>query len=239
MQKLKFQIPIAIVCLLLSFAITWQIIGEQRIRAHDNPDALRVTAELLQATQEHNNDLTMQVQHLRLENDAFRAEILQNVDQSAAIEAHIMHIETLAGLTDLEGEGLIITLTDRVLFDDFTPNSLIHDDMILSIIDELRLSGVEAISVNGHRIIATSGIRCTGPTITINGVPESAPFVIRAIGPASTMYRALDMRHGAVDRIRAYGANADVRMSQNVEVGRFAGAFRTQYARPAGSGGDE
>ena len=243
MKKLKFQIPIAIVCLVLSFAITWQIIGEQRIRAiAPPPDALQVTTELLQAMQEHNNDLTMQVEHLRIENEAFRAELLQNIDNSAVIEARIEYAETLAGMTDVEGEGLIITLSDRTVFDEFTPSGgwgLIHDEMILVLINELRTAGVEAISVNGHRILATSAIRCAGPTILINGVPEAAPFVVRAIGPARTMYNAIHMRQSAVDFIEILGASVDVRMSSNVEIGRFTGTFVPQYARPVGEAIEE
>ncbi|MFR8712860.1 MAG: DUF881 domain-containing protein, partial [Anaerotignum lactatifermentans] len=42
-----------------------------------------------------------------------------------------------------------------------------------------------AVSVNGQRIVAQSGITCAGSVITVNGVRVAAPFEIKAIGDAS------------------------------------------------------
>lgn len=46
---------------------------------------------------------------------------------------------------------------------------LIHDNDLLSVINELRSAGAEAISLNGERILATSEVRCTGAVVTVNG----------------------------------------------------------------------
>lgn len=54
----------------------------------------------------------------------------------------------------------------------------------------LKLAGAEALSVNGQRLLFMSEIRCSGPTITINGKPWAA-FVIAATGPLDEMKQAI------------------------------------------------
>jgi len=233
MKKLSFQIPIAIVCLVLAFALTWQIKGEMRTRALYTPEATRMATLLddLRIARERNDDLTMQLLQQRDDIEGFRAEVAQNSDAAALLASQLERAEMLAGMSDLEGEGVIVTLTDNW--------GLIHDDMILRVINELNASGAEAVSVNGERIISTSGIRCAGPTVIINGTPYAAPFVIHAIGPASTMNSGLRLPGGVEAFIVNFGGNIDIRMSSNVEISRFTGAFVPQYARTPGGEEDE
>jgi len=106
------------------------------------------------------------------------------------------------------------------------------------VINELRASGAEAISIadgnREERLLATSEIRCVGPTVTVNGVRMATPITIRAIGPASTMYSSLNMRGGSAEFIQLLGASIDIRRSSHVEVRRFTGEFVPRYARVAG-----
>jgi uncharacterized protein YlxW (UPF0749 family) len=52
----------------------------------------------------------------------------------------------------------------------------------LKIVNEMRVSGAEAISVNDERITAMSEIRCAGTTILVNLNKIAPPFVIKATG---------------------------------------------------------
>ena len=85
----------------------------------------------------------------------------------------------------VQGPGIIMTLNDSqqelAEGEDITWY-LIHDIDILEIINELRVAGAEAISINGERVTATTSIRCGGPTIIIDGKRHAAPFIIKAIG---------------------------------------------------------
>lgn len=47
---------------------------------------------------------------------------------------------------------------------------LVHAEDILKVVNELFVAGAEAVSVNGQRIVAQSGITCAGSVITVNGV---------------------------------------------------------------------
>ena len=107
-----------------------------------------------------------------------------------------------AGLTDVEGPGVIVILSDSSQANSTTGNEadyLIHDSDLLSVINELRDAGAQAISFNGERILATSEVRCAGSVVTVNGRRFAAPFVLFAIGEPTTLYNALTMRGGVVD----------------------------------------
>lgn len=70
------------------------------------------------------------------------------------------------------------------------------------VINELKIAGAEAISVNGKRIHETSYIRCTGPVITVDGETFPAPFVIEAIGNPETLADAAELSGGILDQLR-------------------------------------
>ena len=237
MKKLNFQIPIAIVCLVLAFALTWQIKGVPRIRALDDSLPARIDAlqEEVKNTRNRNDELTMQLLEQREEIERFQLEISKNSETSEVMLGRLERAEMLAGFTDVEGTGVVVTLNDRSANIDtefsIDPNwGLIHDDMLLLVINELRAAGAEAISLNDERIISTTEIRCTGPTVTVNKNRYTTPFVIRAIGDPAMIESALRMKGGAKDYIELFGAIIDIRKSTNVVVKRYTGSFNMQHA---------
>lgn len=90
-----------------------------------------------------------------------------------------------AGYVDLIGMGVQVELRDseKELKEGQDPNDLlIHDQDVLMLINDLKVAGAEAISVNGQRVLATTEIKCTGATIMINDITFGQPFIIKAIG---------------------------------------------------------
>jgi len=242
MKKLKFQIPIAIVCLVLAFALTWQIKGIPWIRAQEaNIPRLEASLEEIVRLQVINGELIAQRNQLQDDNYRLISEVAQGSTFSGVIAEQLYRTRILAGLTDVEGEGVVITLTDNW--------GLVHDDTILMVLNDLRASGAEAISIgdvsgrNEQRLIATSEVRCTGPTVTVNGFRFATPFVIRAIGNAEMMVSALRMPGGAADLVEWIGATIDIQIEEHIEISAFSGEFVPRYAVPLGtrtaSGGDE
>ena len=138
----------------------------------------------------------------------------------------------LAGLTDVEGEGVVITIEDSQTIDsDLTIEAgLVHDTDITAILTELKAAGVEAISVNGQRIISTSAIRCVGPTIQVNSVKVASPFYIKAIGNADYLESALNIKGGIVDNLRGYGIIINVERQDDIEISKYDGTLKFKFA---------
>ncbi|MBQ1249641.1 MAG: DUF881 domain-containing protein, partial [Selenomonadales bacterium] len=113
---------------------------------------------------------------------------------------------------------------------------VIHDDDLLKVINELRAAGAEAISVNGQRLIATSEIRCAGPTLSVNNTRYTPPYEILAIGDPKTLDNALKMRGGIVETLRFWGIQINISKSDNIVVPAYKSSFRFDHARAVESG---
>lgn len=108
-----------------------------------------------------------------------------NGNQTAVLKETLEKRKMQAGYTDLQGEGVVIKLEDsqRELREGENPNDLvIHDQDILILLNDLKVAGAEALSVNGQRIVGNTEIKCTGATIKVNGFTYGQPFIIKAIG---------------------------------------------------------
>ena len=106
-------------------------------------------------------------------------------------------------------------------------------------VNELRAGGAEAIAINDQRLIGTSEIRCSGPTITVNGKVFGAPFVVKAIGDPKTLNSALTMRGGVVDSLKHWGIKVTIKEENEIAIPAFTGTFREEHMKPNELGGKE
>lgn len=145
-----------------------------------------------------------------------------NNELIASMKTAIENYGVLAGVTDVSGEGIVVILDDG---DTVLEGSdvLVHDSDILTVVNELKAAGAEAISVNGQRIIATTAIRCVGPAIQINYQKVAAPFEIKAIGNAQYLESAMTIKNGVVDVLKKYGINVSVNRDKKLQVPKFEG----------------
>ncbi|KUK35348.1 MAG: Uncharacterized protein XD65_0324 [Caldanaerobacter subterraneus] len=151
------------------------------------------------------------------------------------LQQDVEKYKILAGLTDMVGPGVIVTVNDSDLQprDGEDPNLyLVHDEDLLSIVNELKAGGAEAIAINNQRIIATSEIRCVGPTIIINSTRYAPPYVIKAIGDPDTLQAALNLKGGIVDTLRFYGIKVDIQTSDKIVVPKYSDPIKFFYAKP-------
>lgn len=147
----------------------------------------------------------LEMENLRKAIDENRAELeelealkVANEDVGKEVEAKLFQdlafYNTVGGFTDVMGPGVEIIIDDSTkdLGPWDNPNDLlVHDLDLLLVINELKESGAEIISVNGQRIVDTSSITCSGYTVRINGRFYGKPFRINAIGDGSRMSAAL------------------------------------------------
>lgn len=113
-------------------------------------------------------------------------------------------LRLLTGEVPVKGEGYRVQLEDGEYDpDQVNPNDyIVHEGHVFLVINELKIAGAEAVSVNGKRIHETSYIRCTGPVITVDGETFPAPFIIEAIGNSSTLSEAVELSGGILDQLK-------------------------------------
>ena len=141
-------------------------------------------------------------------------------------------LEIIAGITKVKGEGIEIRLEDGGI-DDINQSSrtdtIVHDSDLLSIINELKAAGAEAISVNDERIVNTTSVRCVGPVIQINYNKVASPFVIKAIGNSKLLYSALNIQNGIVDILKNAKIKVNIEMKKNIEINEYSGDYTFKY----------
>lgn len=148
----------------------------------------------------------------------------------------LRYASTLAGINELTGKGVEVTLNDSAKIVEIgnNPNSyLVHDEDILKVVNELKAAGAEAISINGERLVAGSEILCTGPTIRVNRRLLAAPFVIKAIGDPEKMENSLKIKGGIVEILQFYGLQVSVKKLPKVTIPAYKGDVGFNYAEKA------
>jgi uncharacterized protein YlxW (UPF0749 family) len=124
----------------------------------------------------------------------------------------------IAGLTDVKGKGITITLNDAPAREIDNPNLLIiHDSDVYGVLNELKKAGAQAISINGERIISDSEQVCAGPTIRINKNRYPVPYVIMAIGDPEVLFNSLDESKTVV-LMRDFNIGVEIKKSNDIEI---------------------
>lgn len=156
------------------------------------------------------------------------------------LSADIAQLRPAAGLLASTGPGVRVALTDaprgagRPGLD---PNVLVvHEQDIQAYVNALWAGGAEAISLQGQRLISTTGIKCVGNTVLLEGVPYSPPYVIEAVGDRAGMMAAIRTTPETVtyaDYAREFGLGLDVTGEERLEVPAYAGQVGLEYASVA------
>lgn len=149
-----------------------------------------------------------------------------NFQTDAELQKKIERYETVLGMTDVSGEGVVVTVADNNIVNNNSfesinvSNYLVHDGNLVAIVNELKAAGAEAISINDNRITFSTTITCAGNVIQINGQKVGSPFVIKAIGSKELLYGELNKSGGTLYKLKKYGVLADLKKSENVQISK-------------------
>ncbi|MDD3365615.1 MAG: M56 family metallopeptidase [Syntrophomonas sp.] len=169
--------------------------------------------------------------------NAPNADVLQSgnsADKSSynQLSLDLKNNQMLAGAVDVEGQGIVVTLSDG----DSSPikdrNLLVHDADIRNVINQLIVAEAEAISVNDERLIASSAIEAGGAKIIINSKSYTSPFVIKAIGNSEKMVNNLESKGGPVEFLRYLGQGITIEKSESLLIPKYKGEVNFKYAKP-------
>ena len=208
--------------MIIGFLLTVQFRQAQEVKETlPNRRAEELSGRLIQL-QEERDELEKQV------------ELLKTEAGSASNGEFISELKLQACTLPVEGEGIIIKMDDstKAAKSGENPNVyLIHDDDMLRVINELKAAGAEAISINGQRLIATSEIRCAGPTLSVNNVRSAPPYEIRAIGDKKSLENSIKMRGGVADSLKVWGIELEVSSADNIYIPPFKGTLKRTYSK--------
>lgn len=128
------------------------------------------------------------------------------------------------GLTNVQGEGITITLSD-------TSDGTVGYEDLLWLVNELILAGAEAISINDQRIVAMSDIVNPSNFIQINSERVASPFEIKAIGDTKHLESALSIKNGYIDTVKNNQKCEISLKTGNVVISKYNGNLTLDYVK--------
>ena len=154
----------------------------------------------------------------------------------------INELKDPAGLEPRTGPGLTITLSDAPedVINSTTGNVnllLVHQQDIQAVVNALWKGGATAVTVEGQRIVSTTGIKCEGNAVQLQGVPYPQPYEIQAVGDQGALLTAIDddpylqaYREQAADP--AISVGWDLQFESSVTAPAYDGLLDLSYAVP-------
>lgn len=176
----------------------------------------------------------------QLQRDSIAAENLRKAVNKLAVQiggidltsarADVAMLAPVAGLAAVQGPGMVVTLRDaqKPLADADPDMLVIHQQDVQAVVNALWRGGAEAVMVMDQRLISTSAVKCVGNTLLLQGKVYSPPYVIRAIGDARRMQKALDDEAGVQllkDFARVYGIGYDAAVATEIRIPEYTGAI--------------
>lgn len=160
-------------------------------------------------------------------------EKLKKQSQSKSTVEEVEKYKDEVGLTEKQGQGVVITLDDS----HSTPanlDSITHAADLRDIVNFLWGAGAEAISINGERVVMNTSIDCIVNTVLINNTKTTAPFSISAIGDQKKIANGLNDVNNLKDihkRAEDEGLVFEVSQVKNIVISPFDGSFPIKYAK--------
>lgn len=240
MNKKVVSATLGIMCLLLTIAIVVQyktIKDANKVAGSDNVNS-ELKSEVL-IWKERYDEAYKKLEEAEKELEKERESASKKSDTSSDSERNLKIANAVIGTTDVEGKGIVITVADnnKVTSEsigalDSISNYLIHDTDLLTLVNELKNAGAEAISINNERITNLTSITCDGNVVLINGNKVSSPFEIKAIGSQEALLGAIQRPGGfLVDVLEKYGLVSSVNKQNNLTIDKYNGIIDLKYIR--------
>lgn len=228
--KITVTITIGIACLALSIVMFMQfkLVNETDITSIENMREEELRTELA-TWKEKYEEANTQYEEKSQTLQEYKEKEKSDTETTNLVNEELDKVNLLLGKTDVQGEGVIITLKDSVDADGNTLN--ITNDVLNIIINELKLAGAEAISVNDERIINMSDIASINEKslILVNGQRIIPPYIIRAIGDQTYLESTLVGKGGSIDEYTKQGYDITVEKSNKVEIQKYNQEIKTKY----------
>ena len=148
----------------------------------------------------------------------------ENSDETEKlVEEELKEANLILGKTDVIGNGIQVTLKD-------TEDKVYDAEDLLTLVNELRAAGAEAISINGERVInLTDIVDISSRFVLANSNKISSPYTILVIGDENYLKSALNIKNGYVDAKQKEGYSILVESKSNIKINKYSKDINLKY----------
>lgn len=185
----------------------------------------KLRSEILDYIREYNDFSTKLKKYTQ--DDTDQLQVKNNINEELEQD------EMILGKKDVEGQGIAIDINDGVTNDSMSSFQyqmrIVHNTDIMQVINDLRNSGAEAISINGNRIIDRSEIYCSGPFLRVNGTKIAAPFIIYAIGNKGVLHSYMMSNENYLKIMMTRKIYVKLSEIDKVRISAYSGEYKTEF----------
>ena len=224
MHPSRSQVVVGVLLALVGFGGITQIRTTEEdstysgLREQDLIDVLNGLAGTTQRTQAEIDRLNRDRQDL----------LSESTQREAALERtreEVNNLNVLAGLVPVTGPGIRATIVEL--------DGAVTVSSLLDVIQELRSVGAEAIQMNGQvRIVAQTSFETGVGGIVVDGTLVEPPYVVDAIGDASTLAESVTFPLGPREQIRLDGGDVSVEQLASLDIDTVREPEQPEFAQP-------
>lgn len=225
--KITMTITMVIACFALALVMSMQfkIASETDITSIENMREAELRTELANWKSKY-EEVNKKYEETSSKIDEYKQNKESNEDTEKLVDDELQQVNMQLGKVDVQGEGIEVTLRET---DNEEISRITADDLIL-IVNALKVSGAEAISINDERIINMSDmVDINESFIKINGQRIVAPYIIKAIGNQSYLESSLISNGGPVDEMKKIGQDVSITKSNKVIVPKYNKEIKIKY----------
>ncbi len=234
--KIVMSITIGIACfaLMLVMFMQFKVVKQTDITSIETMRESDLRAELSDWKTKY-SELSERYEDVIAKISEYQNERISDEKTAQLLQNELEQLNTALGLTDVEGEGIIINLQDKggeMMPDDEGYIISISETDLLVIINELFDVGAEAISINGNRIVAMSDIfKIGGKYLQVNSQPIRAPYEIKVIGDPTYLESAVYNKDGRITQLQDSGHVVEIQTVKNKKmiIEKYNGTISTKY----------
>lgn len=147
----------------------------------------------------------------------YNEKIQSNQEASELLDEELEQSNLLVGKTNVQGEGIIITLKDN-------EEKSIEASDLRTLINELKLAGAEAISINDKRVLNMTELVDVNGVILINEERIVSPYIVKAIGDQTYLSSAISLKtSGFIDSYTIMGKSVEMTKEKNINIMAYNG----------------
>ena len=225
--KITMTITMVIACFALALVMSMQfkIASETDITSIENMREAELRTELANWKSKY-EEVEKKYEETSSKIDEYKQNKESNEDTEKLVDDELQQVNMQLGKVDVQGEGIEVSLRET---DNEEISRITADDLIL-IVNALKVSGAEAISINDERIINMSDmVDINQSFIKINGQRIVAPYIIKAIGNQSYLESSLISNGGPVDEMKKIGQDVSITKSNKVIVPKYNKEIKIKY----------
>ena len=228
MKKGKLTVTITVGFIVLVFTsvvfIQFKTINQTDIVSIENMREDELKSEISNFKQK-TEELKKEIDETNTKINEYKETIVTGKEASDLLTKELEKQNNLLGKNEVKGSGIVVTLQDK-------NNKKITAEDLRILLNELKMAGAEAISINDNRIVYDSYIVDIGYRfISVNGNKIVSPYEVKAIGNPTYLESGLSQKqYGFIDTKLEEGKDVSLVRKDNILIKKYSKNLDMEYA---------